>query len=152
MLQFQRSPIHSINNILRCLKFEIFTRAVNKNAYFTKNSGPQKLVEGGKLSFPSGHSACSFASGTFAFLQLGLAFQRFYHPLILMVTMIFPIVCAGSRYVDGYHHLHDICIGSMIGLFIGYYIFNCMIRKTKRLEASSTEINKMNTDETFLYR
>ena len=109
-------------------------------------------MEGGKLSFPSVHSACSFAAGTFAFLQLGLAFQRFYHPLLLMLSMIFPIVCAGSRYVDGYHHLHDICIGSMIGLFIGYYIFNCMIRKTKRLEASSTEINKMDTDETFLYR
>ena len=156
MLQFQRSPIHSINNILRCLKVEIFTPAVNKNAYFTKNSGPQKIVEGGKLSFPSGHSACSFASATFAFLQLGLAFQRFYHPLILMLTMIFPIVCAGSRYVDGYHHLHDICIGSMIyNIYITsyiYYIFNCMIRKTKRLEASSTEIDEMDTDETCLYR
>jgi len=126
--------------------------AFPENAYFTKNSGPQKLVEGGKLSFPSGHSAGSFAAGTFAFLQLGLAFQRFYHPLLLMLSMIFPIVCAGSRYVDGYHHLHDICIGSIIGIFIGYYIFNCIIRKTKRLEASSTEIDEMDTDETFLYR
>ena len=129
-----------------------YLKNFTKNAYCTKNSGPQKLVEGGKLSFPSGHSACSFAAGTFAFLQLGLAFQRFYHPLLLMLSMIFPIVCAGSRYVDGYHHLHDICIGSMIGISIGYYIFNCMIRKTKRLEASSTEIDEMDTDETFLYR
>ena len=129
-----------------------YLKNFTKNAYCTKNSGPQKLVEGGKLSFPSGHSAGSFAAGTFAFLQLGLAFQRFYHPLLLMLSMIFPIVCAGSRYVDGYHHLHDICIGSIIGIFIGYYIFNCIIRKTKRLEASSTEIDEMDTDETFLYR
>ena len=80
-----------------------------------------------------------------------MAFEKFYHPLLLMFSMIFPIICAGSRYVDGYHHLHDICIGSIIGIFIGYYTFHCTIRTSKRSKSSTTEIDEMDTDEAFLY-
>ena len=133
-----------ICQILYSMQYEFHTMM-----YLFFIQGPEKLVQGGKLSFPSGHSAGSFASGTFVFLQLALAFQKFYHPLLLMLSMIFPIICAGSRYVDGYHHLHDICIGSVIGIFIGYYTFNCMIRTSKR---SNSEIDEIDTNETLLYR
>ena len=133
-----------ICQILYSMQYEFHTMM-----YLFFIQGPEKLVQGGKLSFPSGHSAASFASGTFVFLQLALAFQKFYHPLLLMLSMIFPIICAGSRYVDGYHHLHDICIGSVIGIFIGYYTFNCMIRTSKR---SNSEIDEIDTNETLLYR
>ena len=118
---------------------------------FAKYLGPKKLVENGKLSFPSGHAASSFASGTFAFLQLRSALPEFYHPLLLLLSIIFPIVCSGSRYVEGCHHLHDICIGAVIGILLGYYTFKSMISgfKSRKRTDSISDIDEMDTNESL---
>ena len=39
--------------------------------FYFRTSGPKVLVDNGKLSFPSGHSANSFASGVYVILLVG---------------------------------------------------------------------------------
>lgn len=57
--------------------------------------GPKLLVDNGKLSFPSGHSAAGFLCGTYAFLLLRTVCSHFYRPLVLAACMVFPMICAG---------------------------------------------------------
>ncbi|CAG8982847.1 hypothetical protein HYALB_00006657 [Hymenoscyphus albidus] len=77
-------------------------------------------------SFPSGHAANSFASGSFTILYLNAKLKTFSdhgsHFWIMMVT-ISPLLVAslvsGSMYTSYQHHANDIVFGMVIGLSFG---------------------------------
>ena len=91
-------------------------------------TGPSSLITSGVMSFPSGHSCGAFAMVVYNFLLIRRVLPAFYCPLVLTVLLIFPTYCAGSRYYDGYHHLHDVIIGSLLGVMISCYVYYCAIR------------------------
>ena len=73
--------------------------------------------------------------------------------------MTFPMICAGkllathitldstfennlflgSRYFDGFHHLHDVIFGSLIGVFVGYFVFVSMVVRPITKESKSKQ-------------
>ena len=91
-------------------------------------TGPIEMITTGVMSFPSGHSCGAFAMITYNFLLIRRVLPDFYCPLVLTLLLIFPTYCAGSRFFDGYHHLHDVVIGSVLGVMISCYVYYCTIR------------------------
>ena len=41
-----------------------------------------------------------------------------YHPHLISIIYLFPILCSTSRLVDNQHHLHDIIIGKFAGFVL----------------------------------
>lgn len=89
--------------------------------------GPERMIRKGRVSFPSGHSSGAFLAATYSFLLATTVTPKVFRPIVLVLMMIFPIICAGSRYLDGYHHLHDVLIGACLGSLQAYYCYSCMM-------------------------
>jgi len=101
--------------------------------------GPERMIRKGKVSFPSGHSSGAFLAGTYAFLLASTVIPKVFRPIVLVLMMIFPIICAGSRYLDGYHHLHDVLIGAALGSAQAYYCFHCMVPEPRTTSFTKTK-------------
>jgi len=90
------------------------------------------IVKNSLQSFPSGHTATSFAAATFLSLYMHAKFTspffltgvtRAYYPLwevwVVLVPLIGASVIAGDLHVDHSHHPEDIIAGALIGIFVG---------------------------------
>lgn len=102
---------------------------------------PYELIEGLRLigkaatdaSFPSGHTAASFASAVAMFPNLK---KRYGVPLLILALLI-----SLSRVYIGIHYPSDIVGGFVSGLFLGIManvIGNLVIAKLQRRKASAT--------------
>jgi membrane-associated phospholipid phosphatase len=82
------------------------------------------------LSFPSGHSAFSWAGMTFISLlvkyTIGL-FTKFelvsYHGILVVAPLYLSGWIAITRIQDFYHHTDDCMMGAFIGASVSYFIF-----------------------------
>ena len=53
---------------------------------------------------------------------------------------------SGSRYLDGYHHLHDVLIGAALGSAQAYYCYHCMVpepRTTYTISKTKKSVNSV---------
>ena len=110
-------------------------------------------TEEAQLSWPSGHSALSFACCTFLsyFLstKLGLRSKRYAGRLWLMLVCWSPYALsffiAASRIFDYWHHPSDVMAGIVIGLLIGFLsvtqIFDEQGRPYNRLKDRDSDGN-----------
>ncbi|KAL1528795.1 hypothetical protein AB1Y20_010120 [Prymnesium parvum] len=90
---------------------------------------PAVIMEGRK-SFPSGHTALSFAGLGFLTLYIG---ARLYHvhaccgelwKLPVVLAPWFAALCVGlSRIADYWHHWEDVLVGGLIGNLIAYIMY-----------------------------
>lgn len=92
----------------------------------------RSYVVSGLLSMPSGHASHTFGIFTFIYRLVSLSVIKEMHPYVLALAYIFPIICSGSRVTDHQHHLQDIVIGSLMGIFMGDLIFNKMMPKMEK--------------------
>ena len=82
-----------------------------------------------------------------------------YHPHLISIIYLFPILCSTSRLVDNQHHLHDIIIGKytgfilepifennplggVLGLIGGNFIYSTMMPENESDKSSDKEILK----------
>ena len=89
----------------------------------------------------------AFQASTFVYLMIKTILPKFFRPLVAALCSVFPVICAGSRYLDGYHHLHDIIVGAGLGIFIGYFVFNSTIRRDKPSKRFQIEGHQKLTSE-----
>ena len=95
---------------------------------------PYEVIEGLELlgkkawdpSYPSGHSAASFATATVFFLLLP---KRFGIPALVLAALI-----SFSRLYIGIHYPSDVLFGIMDGIFIGIFAVWFMKRLEKWLQ------------------
>ena len=86
-------------------------------------TGAASLVEEGRRSFPSGHSALSFAGLGFAALALYARFAPVATPrlgklwklVLALLPWLLALSVALSRLQDYWHHWQDVLVGSLIG-------------------------------------
>jgi len=84
-----------------------------------------------KLSFPSGHSSCSFAGMTFLALYLTGKFRiysteassSFAKSVLVASPITIAMFISLSRTIDYHHNYSDIIAGSMIGIAVAYYVY-----------------------------
>ncbi|KAG9234319.1 phosphatidic acid phosphatase type 2/haloperoxidase [Amylocarpus encephaloides] len=93
----------------------------------TACSGDSYEVRRAMQSFPSGHAANSFSSGTFITLYLNAKLKTFADQSTFLPTLILTIaplllasLVSGSMYVSNQHHANDIVFGIIIGLLFGF--------------------------------
>ncbi len=84
-----------------------------------------KLVRGGRLSFPSGHTGISFAAMCPLVMFLVRVFQPFRHSsfprfLLCIVPLVLSVIVGLSRTRDYVHNFDDIAVGAGIGLLSSY--------------------------------
>lgn len=73
------------------------------------------LVMGSKdgFSFPSGHATTSFCIAT----VIAMRYPKLSYPAFILATLV-----ALSRPYIGVHYPSDILVGSLIGVFVGYFV------------------------------
>ena len=88
-----------------------------------------------------------------------------YHPHLISIIYLFPILCSTSRLVDNQHHLHDIIIGKytgftlepifkndplggVLGLIGGNFIYSTMMPENESDKSSDKEILKSSKKKT----
>lgn len=85
---------------------------------------PYEVVEGlnsvignmNSFSFPSGHTASSFAMATVLYRQLPFKFG--------ILAIVLAILIGFSRMYLGVHYPSDVCVGILIGIVSGYITVN----------------------------
>lgn len=87
---------------------------------FVTVAADRPLMEAGGYSFPSGHSANSFA----ACVLLGLAYRRWLGALLCFAATI-----AFSRVYVGVHYPSDVLAGSFLGAAVGLLVHRLFERR-----------------------
>jgi undecaprenyl-diphosphatase len=93
---------------------------VHRHRPFEHQLGPQSSTH----SFPSGHSATSFACAT----VLAAYAPRWRVPLFVLAALI-----ALSRIYNGMHYPTDVLAGSVLGLLVGATILRLARRQTQKV-------------------
>jgi membrane-associated phospholipid phosphatase len=86
----------------------------------------EKLTDGGKSSFPSGHTSDAFAIAT----SLSIIFPKWY---VIVPAYIWAIAVGYSRMHLGVHYPTDVLAGAMVGACCAClcYLVNNKIKKAK---------------------
>lgn len=86
---------------------------------------PERIVEDGRMSFPSEHSCLTTAL---------LTYDAFWvYTFFTFAILVFPLIVALSRTSDYRHHASDVAIGSILGLVIGLVCFHFYFPPDKSL-------------------
>lgn len=88
-------------------------------------------------SFPSGHSACSFAAATVFFLLLP---KRFGIPAVILAAII-----AFSRLYIGIHYPTDVLVGTLDGILLG--VGAVLFMKHRKKTASDEGVEQGGNEE-----
>ncbi|ODM93343.1 Organic cation transporter protein [Orchesella cincta] len=92
-----------------------------------KCTGDKNFVLEGLKSFPSGTTALAFASGTYIWLYVAGKSRMMAQPMLGAVKdgvwlasfiVVFPVMIAVSRVVDGNQHVEDVIVGALIGIVV----------------------------------
>ncbi|MBR1740808.1 MAG: phosphatase PAP2 family protein [Lachnospiraceae bacterium] len=118
----------------------ILNNLILKNA--VGRTRPYEMIRGLELlgrkawdpSFPSGHSAASFAAATVFFLMLP---SRFGIPSLILAALI-----SFSRLYIGIHYPTDVLFGVLDGFFLGIFSVWFMDRIQRRRKESENGIEK----------
>ncbi|KAH8687203.1 phosphatidic acid phosphatase type 2/haloperoxidase [Tricladium varicosporioides] len=107
---------------------QVFKELDRERYWFNSNActGESYDIKKAMQSFPSGHSANSFAAGTFLSLYINAklkAFANYTSEFWIFIVTLTPILgaslIAGSMYLSNQHHGEDIGFGLIIGVSIG---------------------------------
>ena len=79
-------------------------------------------------SFPSGHTIMSFSLATSLSLYCQDAIKKLHQNSVLMnfcigIYFFIATLVGIQRIQDGYHHVSDVCVGAILGIFIGYFSY-----------------------------
>lgn len=88
--------------------------------------------KGGKYGFVSSHAANIFAVISFAFLVLRK--QTKYFKIFIVLALLWALLTCYSRVYCGFHYPLDVICGSLVGIFVGlfvFYIYRLLITKLK---------------------
>ncbi|CEM22057.1 unnamed protein product [Vitrella brassicaformis CCMP3155] len=96
--------------------------------------GDERTILQGRLSFPSGHAACSF----YAMGLLVLYLRHHWppkkapalHQLCNIAAALVAITVSVSRVTDNRHHLSDVAVGAAAGLIAAHYFHSWMQLRT----------------------
>ena len=97
--------------IVACLKFFIH----EPRPYVTLSNVHQLILENDPFSFPSGHTASTWAVVTFLVLNMKELTKKYYK-VIDVALIIFAIVIPFSRMYVGVHYPFDVFVGFIIGI------------------------------------
>ncbi len=90
-------------------------------------------------SYPSGHTAAAMA----LYLSLALLAQRirttWLRRLVIAICIIWPIGVGVSRLYRGMHHLSDVVIGALLGIWCGWTAYHCGDRADDRADERQVE-------------
>ncbi|XP_075145459.1 phospholipid phosphatase 4 isoform X2 [Haematobia irritans] len=94
-------------------------------------TGSINAINEGRKSFPSGHSSFAFAGFGFITYYVGAKLHAFnyrgrgrtWRLFISIAPLILAALVAISRTCDYHHHWEDVTVGSIIGLFVSYYVY-----------------------------
>lgn len=94
-------------------------------------TGNMRDINEGRKSFPSGHSSFAFAGFGFITYYVGAKLHTFNHRgrgetwrlCVSVAPLVVAALVAVSRTCDYHHHWEDVACGSVIGLFVSYYIY-----------------------------
>lgn len=78
---------------------------------------------------PSGHSLVSWMISTYLILYvMMIEYDNMYFYLILkvIILILLAICVSGSRYINGYHTIQQIIVGTLIGIGMGFMFFYIM--------------------------
>ena len=73
-------------------------------------------------SFPSGHTAAAFALYVTLFLLAHRIPQRWLRLLVQAVCLVWPVLVASARLYRGMHHVSDVVIGAILGVWCAVVI------------------------------
>ena len=73
-------------------------------------------------SFPSGHTAAAFALYLTLFLLARRIPQRWLRLAVQTVCLIWPFLVGGARLYRGMHHVSDVVVGALLGIWCAWII------------------------------
>lgn len=107
------------------LKRLVFTGTPRPKTFFAEEGVSLSFIEGVKVhsynSFPSGHTMTAFA----IFFFLAYFLKR---PLPSLIFLVLAVGVGLSRIYLLQHFLIDVCVGSMIGLLLGFAAYRISTR------------------------
>jgi len=113
------------------LKRQVFRGTPRPKTFFAELEVPLSFIEGVKVhsynSFPSGHTMTAFA----IFFFLSCYFQR---RLFSVLFFTLALAVAISRVYLLQHFLIDVCVGSIVGIILGFiaYKYSQKVDKTQQ--------------------
>lgn len=98
---------------------------------FDHCTGDIRVVDEGRKSFPSGHSALTFTSLGFISLYLTGKLHTFtqrgrgcgWRLILSMTPVTIALLVAVSRTCDYHHHWQDVVVGSIMGICVTYLCY-----------------------------
>lgn len=89
----------------------------NKERYISKNGFPYDI-----FGMPSGHSQLVFYSTIFIYLTLNNVKITIFYVIISIITVF-------QRVIYTHHTILQVIVGSLLGLLIGYFVFEVVKKK-----------------------
>ncbi|KAL3995202.1 PAP2 family protein [Acanthocheilonema viteae] len=113
-------------------------------------------VKEARLSFFSGHASLAMTAATFFIIYVqsriphrGLAIIA--KPLIQLFALGLGFYTGYTRVIDGMHHLHDVVVGYIVGILLGYitakYIAELRM-KSNKMRQNEMELQKIEFPQT----
>lgn len=112
---------------------------------------PYEVIEGLEIlvrepwdsSFPSGHTASSFAMTAALWLSLPMVMDKKKARVFAVLALILSILIGFSRIYTGVHHVSDVLAGLVLGIIYGiagYYLGRWVIRKVEERQGGGSTV------------
>ncbi|EFO19201.2 hypothetical protein LOAG_09294 [Loa loa] len=118
--------------------------------YKCRGNNYDQTVKEARLSFFSGHASLSMTSAIFFMIYIqsriprrGLAIVA--KPLVQLFALGLALYTGYTRIIDGMHHLHDVIVGYVVGVLLGYIT-------AKYIAGLSTKADRMRPNEMELQK
>jgi len=112
----------------------------------------KNIVNEARLSFPSGHSTCSFYTGIFIALYIEytvvIKHINLFKVCIQLLLICFALAVSLTRIMDYYHHWSDVLAGGLLGIIVAFFtIFYILKLPSRDCQLIHQHVNKCDDEQ-----